>query len=390
MAYRPPTGSVFKDMGPLDFSFVPPEMPHREAQFQRLFTLMRPVAEANATQHAFLKGSVGTGKTHLSLRFCKDFPDYARERGTAVETVYVNCRAQGTEFQTLLGIIKHFNPGHPERGIQFSEMLRDVARTLDQRKTHLIIVLDEVDFILARGDKNLVYSFTRIREGFPGMVAKVSLLMVSTKDVLPLMDAASRSTFKAGNVVDFTRYTEAELADIVTQRVGLAFHEGTVPDDAVRLIAKIAAERGDARRAIEVLQYAGLLADEVEAGSVGAEHVRRARAEVERTVSEEDLARLTPQQLLTLLAIARKLRKAAETRTGEVEAAYALACEEFGETPRGHTQLWKYIQTLADHGLIDAAVSKEGTVGRTTIITLADVPAENLEGVLTKMLGGGG
>jgi cell division control protein 6 len=376
-------------MGKLDFSYVPPEMPHRESQYKRLFTLMRPVAEANATQNVLLKGAVGTGKTHLSKRFCDAFPDYARERGTAVETAYVNCRAQATEFQTLLAIMKQFQTRYPERGIQFSEMLRDLARQLDSLKAHLVLVLDEVDFILARGDKGLVYSLTRIREGFPGLAAKVSILMVSTKDVTALMDPASLSTFKAGNVVDFTRYTEEELVDIVRQRVEMAFHPGTVMDDAVGLIAKIAAERGDARRAIEVLSKAGLLADEGGAEAVQAEHVRRAKSEVEKTIDEEALAGLKRQHLLTLLAIARRLKRAAETRTGEVEEAYALVCEEFGEEARGHTQLWKYIQTLADYGFIEASVSKEGTVGRTTLIALADVPAANLEEVLTRILGEG-
>ena len=65
--------------------------------------------------------------------------------------------------------------------------------------------------------------------------------------------------------------------------------------------------------------------------------------------------------------------------TGEAEEGYAVACEEFGERKRGHTQFWKYLKELDALGLIDAKVSRNGMVGKTTMISLPEIPAKVLE-----------
>ena len=60
--------SVFKDMGKLDFDYVPAELPHRETQLDQLVNLFRPVF-MGGRQTAFLVGNVGTGKTAVSRKF---------------------------------------------------------------------------------------------------------------------------------------------------------------------------------------------------------------------------------------------------------------------------------------------------------------------------------
>src|SRR5947208_3389617 len=82
------------------------------------------------------------------------------------------------------------------------------------------------------------------------------------------------------DVVKFPRYDRTELEDIVQGRVALAMHPGTVDDDLIDLIADIASEFGDARYAIELLEKAGMLADEERAEEVAAEHVRGAKSHV--------------------------------------------------------------------------------------------------------------
>ena len=64
--------------------------------------------------------------------------------------------------------------------------------------------------------------------------------------------------------------------------------------------------------------------------------------------------------------------------TGEVEQLYRVACEERGETPRAHTQFWKYLEGLKATGIITSKVDS-GSQGRTQLITLGKVTAEDLE-----------
>ena len=70
----------------------------------------------------------------------------------------------------------------------------------------------------------------------------------------------------------------------------------------------------------------------------------------------------------------------------EVEKAYAVVCEEFGEAPNSHTQLWKYIQYLSSLGVLKTEVATAETRGRTTRLSLPTVPAVELEKELSASL----
>src|SRR2546422_510742 len=162
------------------------------------------------------------------------------------------------------------------------------------------------------------------------------------------------------------------------QRVGLAFHPGTVDDKIVALIADIASEYGDARYAIDLLEGAGAAADAEISDEVGPEHVRIAKAGVTQSDLQERLAELDRNQRLVLLGIARKIRKKTYITTGDAEEAYHVVCEEFHEKRRAHKQILKYLHGLDAMGLIDAKKSGEGVVGKTTMISLPGIPAKTL------------
>ena len=369
--------SVFKDQAKLSFDYVPDRMPHREKQRQRLQALFRPLAEAGTASTAFLHGPVGTGKTHLSRRFAQDFAKVAAEAGRAVEHIVVNCRQRMGDDAVLLGILKKFDERFPDRGFSIPEKLQTLRGQLERRKVHLIVILDEVDALLKKSGSQLVYTFTRWGE--EGARTTVSLIMISQKtDALERMDAAALSTFRRTNTIEFPRYNRQELRDIARTRVDLAFHPATVPEEVLNLVADIAEEYGDARYAIELLWNAALLADEEAAEELGPEHVRGAKATIHPVHVEERLQELDVTRKLVLLAVARKARKKAYVTTGEAEEAYAVVCEEYGEKKRGHTQFWKYLKDLDALGLLDAKLSGEGVVGKTTIISVPEMPARIL------------
>ena len=372
-------GSVFKDMSKLSFEYLPERLVHREKQAKRLTTLFRPVIESNVTQNAFLMGSVGTGKTHLTKRFCIDFQRFANSKGKNLEYVIVNCRQRNTDSAVLLRILTHFDERFPDRGFSITEMLQILRKHIRKRKAHLLVVLDEADVLLKKSGSDLIYSLSRFDEESVGQKSSVSMILISQKYVLDMMDVPSLSTFKRTNVIEFGKYAADDLRDIIGDRVELAFHPGMVEDQSVSLIADIASEWGDARYAIELLEKAGMLADEESSKEVTPENVRAAKAETYSTITETKIAELDPHKKLVLLGIARRMKKEAYITTGEAEEGYAITCEEFGERKRGHTQFWKYLKELDALGLIDTRVSREGMVGKTTMISLPEIPAKVLE-----------
>lgn len=378
--------SVFKDQRTLSFDYVPQRLVHREAQMKKLVMLYRPVVESNLSQNAVLTGSVGTGKTATAKRFCTDLKDFAEKQQKAVDWVLVNCRQRNSESSAVLHVVNHFQPNFPDRGFSITEMLRILRKDLEKRKVHLVIVLDEADVLLKKAGPDIIYKLTRFGEEKVDGRELVSLMLISQKNIFEMLDASSTSTFKRTNVVEFGKYSSDELRDIVKTRAELAFHDGAIDDDAISLIAEVSSEWGDARFAIEILEKAGMLADEESAGRISVEHVRGAKAEAYSSITESKLAGLDRHQKLSLLGIARASRGKAYVTTGEAESAYKVACEEYSEKPRAHTAFWGLMKDLDMLGVVSAKKSGPGISGKTTVITLLDIPAKVLEQRMRQML----
>lgn len=378
--------SVFKDQRTLSFDYVPQKLVHREEQMKRLAMLYRPVVESNFSQNAVLTGSVGTGKTATAKRFCMDLKEHAEKQQKAIDWVLVNCRQRNSESSAVLHIVNHFQPNFPDRGFSITEMLRILRKDLEKRKVHLVIVLDEADMLLKKAGSDIIYKLTRFGEEKVDGRELVSLMLISQKNVFEMLDASSASTFKRTNIIEFGRYSVDELRDIVSHRAELALQEGAINNDSIDLIAEVSSEWGDARFAIEILEKAGMLADEENAGKISVEHVRAAKAEAYSSITESKLVGLDTHQKLALLGIARASRGRAYITTGDAEAAYKVACEEYEEKPRAHTAYWGLMKDLDILGVVSAKKSGPGISGKTTVITLLDIPAKVLEQRVRQML----
>jgi cell division control protein 6 len=377
--------SVFKDRSKLSFDFIPEKLVHRERQYKALTDLFEPVLSSNVSGRALLVGGVGTGKTALSKRFSIEFRKRA-EGKLGIDFSLVNCRLTPTNNGVLLKVIQGFDPNFPDRGFSIPEMLSILRKDLQKRRTHLVVILDEADVLIKKSGCDLIYSFTRFDEESISQKASVSLILVSQRDIMKMLDPASLSTFKRTSVIQFSRYNAQELQDILKSRAELAFQSDIVEDECLELVADIASEYGDARYAIELLEAAGVLADEHKKDNVGPEDVRRAKAHIKPYFTEERLFQLDKNHRLALLAIARGIRNRSYISTGEAEKTYKTVCEEHNKKMRGHTQFWSYLKDLDAYGLVDTKVSGKGTPGKTTLIALSDIPAGDLIEILERSL----
>lgn len=381
------SSTVIKDMRALDFDYVPVELLHRDDQFSMLAHFYKPLL-SHIAQHAVIKGPVGTGKTVMAKKFCDDFVSVARKKGVMIEYVHINCRKRSTDAMVLLGILNHFDPRFPDRGFSVQEMLEVLRKQLKRREAQLFVVLDEADALLKKSGSDLIYDLTRFSDETPQEKIPISLLLISQKDVLSLLDVSALSTFKRSNVIKLDKYSRDELYDIVSQRVQLAFHQHTVQLDSIDLIADIAEEWGDARFAIELLAKAGVAADRGHTTEVIPEHVRAAKADTYSVVTETKLRNLERHHLLTLDAIAKRLHidGTAYVLTGEAEKTYSMVCEENNEKPRAHTMFWHYLKEIENAGFITLKMSGKGQLGTTQLISLPDIPAEIMRQKIHELL----
>ena len=384
--------SVFKDETPLSLEFIPRKLPHRDDQMRFLTQLFRFSIESpfSTSQRVLITGDVGTGKTVLAQRFGSDLIRAAASRKVNLHYVHVNCReAKGSLFMIIKRVLTQFEPEFPKRGFAPEELLHTLMDMLDDKKMHLILALDEVEHLIRTEESTPIYNLTRIQEERVGKPIRLSLIFILREiEYLQKLDKSTVDTLQR-NIVKLEKYNPEQLIDILKDRVSLAFKENTVTDDALDLVADIGGQTGDARYSIELLWRAGKYADSETAKRVLTDHVRKAAGSVYPSLRGEYIAALSPHEKYILLALARVLEESEEAYAsiGAVEREYEAVCEEYGDKPRKHTQVWKYARGLGAIGVITASKSGEGIRGKTTLLGLSNIPAstmrEQLEASLT-------
>ncbi|MGB9741133.1 MAG: ORC1-type DNA replication protein [Candidatus Bathyarchaeia archaeon] len=387
-----PHSSVFKDETKLDISYVPRRLPHRDQEIQLLrqffnFLLLSP---GKMTQRVIITGDVGTGKTVLSQRFGFDIAGEAIKLGVKLHYVHVNCREyRGSLFLILHQVIIKFHPNFPRRGYSAEELINILFDVLDEENAYVILALDEFESLIEKEGSEAVYKLTRMQEIRHDKPQRLSLICITRNlKVIERLDASTRSTLQS-NIISLEKYSKSQLVNILGDRVSLAFKPSTVSDETVDIIAELASsEGGNARFGIELLWRAGKYADAEGFSIVTPEHVRKAASSIIPTMRKSEIAYLGFHEKILLLGIARifKATQTAYMTLKEAERAYAIICEEIGEKPHSHTQLWKYLKNLATMEIVKIEVSAKGARGRSTLIYLPRIPAEELEEELSTLL----
>ena len=386
--------SVFKDESKFSIDFIPSQLLYREQElkylarhYSQFFSFENPSAK-----HLTIIGPIGSGKTSLGKRFGNMLEQASTRRGIRAKYVHVNCRKENTPYLVLLKVAKELTKHIPTRGYSTNEVLGVLVDLISSTNTRLFIVLDEFDYLINRGGNELLYHLTRINEELRTntQVKKqiVSLLVISrTPYILKRLDPSTLSSF-GNSTLTIKRYSEEQLRGILNQRVKLGFKEGVVSPEAVQLAADIASELGDARYALELIWKAGVYADENSSLFVFPDHIRKAKAMTHPVIERETIINLPRQKKLLLLGIVRTFKhlNTAYITTKDAFTNYAIACEEFHETPRSHTQVWQYLKELAEFDLIAIRISGPGHRGKTTLISLPDVPARELEKELLQII----
>jgi cell division control protein 6 len=383
---------VFKDESKLDINYIPQKLPHREKEHRLLmefFSFILRCPERMA-QRIIITGDVGTGKTVLSQHFGESITSEANKRSIKFHYVHVNCREYRGNLPSILHhVVTVFRPRYPARGFSEEEVLKALMEVLDEENAFMILTLDEFDSLIEKEGSDSVYKLTRLQEMRLGKPQRLSFIFI-LRDLKALdqLDASTRSTLQR-SIISLERYGRTQLMDILNDRVSMAFELGAVQEDVVNLISELAfAETGNARFGIELLWRAGKYADAADAGLVEAECVRTAVSNVIPGLRRSELAGLGLHEKLFLLAVARyfKDNEQAYASLSEVEQAYAVVCEEFGEEPNSHTQVWKYAQFLSSLGILKTEVTASTVRGRSTQVSLPSTPAFELEKELSASL----
>tara|TARA_B100000900_G_scaffold393682_1_gene390411 strand:+ start:9777 stop:10949 length:1173 start_codon:yes stop_codon:yes gene_type:complete len=378
-------GKVLINREPFSFDWTPDHLVGREKELVDLAGLFTHIENHNSSCRAIITGPVGSGKTVLTRRFGHDLLSHLEGKRKVV-LAHVNCRNHPSTSQVLQRIALTLDSGHPERGLSSGEIIQSIRRNLISHNSHLLLVLDEVDLLIRRDNSDLIYKLLRIDEGQEKQ-GSISLILVSQDSMLlKLFEPAIISRLGASNVLKMDPYNEKELTDIARQRSNIACRNGSISDEVLQKIGVMAADSGDARLAIELLDSSIRRAESAGRSEVLIQDIEQSSERV-AAIEPSQVDGLSRDQKLIMLGLCRRLKKATEINTGDAQKLYKIVCEEYETKARSYTTFWKHLKFLENQGLIETRSSKSNIGrGRTQYITMNKVAPANLANRIEKEL----
>ena len=371
-------GKVLLDKAPLSYDWVPPSLIDRNEELGEMAAIFSQIENHETSCQAVVIGPVGSGKTVMTRRFAEDIQRHLEGRRKTVIT-HVNCRNHPTGPQVLQQIALSLDERHPERGFSPGEIIQSIRRNLITHDSHLLLILDEADVLVNRDQSDLIYKLLRIDEGKENQ-GTISMILVSQNlSLMKLFEPAIISRLGQSNVVEMQPYDAETLTGIAKQRVDVACKTGSVAEETLTKIGQFAAESGDARMAIELLEAAIRRTEKDGRGEVLPDDVRPSTLR-KASLEPSSVDNLSQHQKLSLLGICRRLKKAEYVSSGDAHKLYLLVCEEYEVKPRSYTTFWKHLKTLEIEGLIEtrAANTNVGR-GRTQHITMNNTAPATIE-----------
>lgn len=360
---------IFTNKDILRPTYTPDHLPHRKDQIDNVARTLVAALRGETPSNILIYGKTGTGKTAVVKYVGKELEEISEVKGASCSTLYINCEVVDTQYRVLYHLARHFGKDVPPTGWPTDQVYDEFKNGIDTENKTVIIILDEVDKLVKKGDE-ILYNLTRINSEL--INAKVSIIGISNDlNFIEFLDPRVRSSLGEEEII-FPPYDANQLRDILEQRSRMAFKPDALDASVIPLCAAFAAqEHGDARRALDLLRTSGELAERVKADMVEEEHVRKARdkIEVDRVV---EVVRTLPTQSKLLLygMIALYKNNAKKLFTGEVYNIYKRLCRQIDMDVLTQRRVTDLISELDMLGIINTAVVSKGRYGRTKEISV--------------------
>ncbi|TFF88219.1 MAG: AAA family ATPase [Promethearchaeota archaeon] len=371
--------SVFKKEETLLLDYIPPHLPCRDEELARLSRNYKPIImdKGSFNVNVAMTGPAGVGKTSLARLFGNGLVEAAKNY-KEILCFYFNCYSFRTKSSILREITgKHF--GISSRGLSDNELLTQIFNRLKNKNKHILLILDEAFILGADSILSLIHSYESYGFGY----SPISMIIISRPEEYKSL-LSSQLKGKITDLIELETYTEEMFREIIDYRVDLAFKPSVISEDIKELIIDIVSETKNARHMIEILYQSGKRADRKEdEDEITADMVRASKKDVYPELRNEMFTNLRTQELITALALAKRLkhRGIVSTNIKESYEYYKVSCEEFGVEKHSINTYRVYINSLTKYGIINKVTKHigRGRRGRRSRLTLFDIPAKILE-----------
>lgn len=389
--------SIFTNEEYLSLDYIPTNVLFRDNEIKSLLNYFRPIFTNSEDKYTFIPsilvlGEPGTGKSLTIRRFGIELQKLIEQKKPTFmfEFRHINCRRNRTVFAVLVNLMKSFLPDFPSRGFSSSEILRMFQEMLVQTNIHLLIALDEINFLTTDPDfQNLLYSLSRLNEEYlHNFNQSISIILISQNELfLDYVDNAIKSSIYK-NIINFEQYSKNQLFEILKDRASNALKTNGVSNITLEKIAELTEISGNARIAIEFLWR---LAKKSEA--LNELYINNSQLEVIQNeiipFSHEILKDLSTPQQIFLLSIIQCFERNSNSQfitLNQIKSEFLLECQELEmKVGTGNTSLWNHLQVLKKLEIIDISVVSKNYRGRFSKIFLR-APKHILKHELMKFL----
>jgi archaeal cell division control protein 6 len=381
-----PESTIFLDRSKLSPRYVPTELPHREKEIERIYHTFRD--SFNSPERFPLTimqivGPAGIGKTSTVLATMRLLDDQFEKNRLKMKVAYVNLKLQGgNKYAIYRFILEKIAPELPAQGLSAEEMLRFLLRYLIENKIFAFIVLDEIDYLIKiTKDSGIIYDLTRLNEFDPESPCHVKgvVFVARSTEFYSKLDQAELSSL--GRVpVRFPMYSLKQVGDILSKRCSEAFRPRIVGSDLIDKVSEITVSsdvKGDIRYSLELLLYAGNLAESNNAGAVSLEHLLKVHSQIHPSLTLDQIRELSKNQLVTLLAvtIAMRVRDKNYVDIREIRSHAIAICEDLKIRK---LEVEDYLDDLRSKNIIEIRSLKE--------IGIHSVSVDELQAVLRRQI----
>jgi cell division control protein 6 len=364
---------IFENRDVLRSTYTPNKLPHRDEQINGLASILVPAIRGETPSNVLIYGKTGTGKTAVAKYVGRELEE--DDSGIKCSVIYINCEVVDTQYRILAHLARHFDKEIPMTGWPTDQVYAEFRDALDDEKRVVVIILDEVDKLVKKGD-DVLYNLSRVNSDL--LRSRVSLIGISNDlKFTEFLDPRVKSSLGEDYLI-FPPYNAEQIKDILEHRAVLAFKPGALAEDVIPLCSAFAAqEQGDARRALDSLRISGELAERARSTVVTVDHVRSARDKMEQDQVEEVTKTLPTQSKLVLYGIILLEEQGSRNiTTSIVYNMYKQLCPMVEIDFLTHRRITDLIAELDMLGILHTVVISKGRYGRTKEINLSVYPGK--------------
>ena len=327
--------NVVQDSTPLEQNHLPEKIIDREQEQQFL-------SENLERRNLHIHGPRGTGKTHLVKKALHE---------VEAQTCYVSCLKHDTQYKALREIITRLFQTKVEPGHHTAELQRKVEEHVEV--LDVVIVLDELDFLLLNDGEDLLYFLSRLPNN-----PKIAVITANTEQLRQQLEPRTYSSLQPQRL-QFEPYTGEQTYEILADRASKSLENRSVHRNAVTYIAS---STQNVETALTWLRTAAQNTEE----TVTEELVKELREQSYENYIGNKLRHLSPHHRHLYQAIQDLTdEENPVVNAGDIYQRYQTITSEEGVKTLSDRRISDYLKQLEQLNLIHAEYHYGGRKGKT-------------------------